>query len=87
MPNPDGTADRIRIELLRPVAWLEAMNVSMGNISFSVMAIVRGVIAGSLLFWLGRWSNDQTAVFMPLLSSSQPFTCSGERDQPGADLH
>ena len=41
-------------------AKLSATVVSLGNISFSAMALVRGVIAGSLLFWLGRWSNDHS---------------------------
>ncbi len=38
--------------------------VNLGNISFSVMSLVRGVIAGSLLFWLGRWSNDQSNAYI-----------------------
>jgi potassium efflux system protein len=38
--------------------------VSLGNISFSVLAILRGVIAGSLLFWLGQWSNSQSAAYI-----------------------
>ena len=38
--------------------------IELGNISFSVMALVRGIIAGSILFWLGRWSNDQTGTYI-----------------------
>ncbi|MEL7211043.1 MAG: mechanosensitive ion channel domain-containing protein [Pseudomonadota bacterium] len=38
--------------------------VQLGNISFSVMSLVRGAIAGSLLFWLGRWSNDQSSAYI-----------------------
>ena len=38
--------------------------VGVGNIQFSLMAIVRGVIAGSLLFWLGQWSNGQTSAMI-----------------------
>lgn len=45
-------------------AKLSATVISLGNISFSIMAIVRGLIAGSLLFWLGRWSNDQSSSFI-----------------------
>ena len=38
--------------LLQPVStWLESLTIEMGNITFSVMALVRGLIAGSLLFW------------------------------------
>ena len=40
------------------------MTVSLGNISFSAMALVRGVISGGILFWLGRWSNDQSASYI-----------------------
>lgn len=43
---------------------LEATRVSLGNINFSVLAIVRGVIAGSLLFWLGQWSNSQSSAYI-----------------------
>lgn len=45
-------------------AKLNATVVQLGNISFSVMALVRGVIAGALLFWLGRWSNEQSTAFI-----------------------
>ena len=38
--------------------------VSLGNISFSALALVRGIIAGSLLFWLGQWSNSQSASYI-----------------------
>jgi small-conductance mechanosensitive channel len=33
--------------------------VGVGNSQFSLISIVRGVIAGSLLFWLGQWSNNK----------------------------
>jgi len=53
------------VGLLDPiVARLEASIIELGNISFSVMSLVRGLIAGSILFWLGRWSNDQSAAFI-----------------------
>ncbi|MDG1863415.1 MAG: mechanosensitive ion channel [Yoonia sp.] len=38
--------------------------VSIGNINFSVLALVRGIIAGSLLFWLGHWSNSQSVAYI-----------------------
>lgn len=55
-------------------AKLSATVVSLGNISFSVMALVRGLIAGSLLFWLGRWSNDQSAEFIEKQQEMRPAT-------------
>ena len=38
--------------------------VGVGNIQFSLISIVRGVIFGALLFWLGQWSNVQTATMI-----------------------
>lgn len=38
--------------------------VSFGNISFSAMALVRGIIAGSLLFRFGAWSNSQSTTYI-----------------------
>jgi small-conductance mechanosensitive channel len=38
--------------------------VAIGNINFSVLAIIRGLIAGSLLFWLGHWSNSQSTIYI-----------------------
>ena len=48
--------------------------INLGNISFSVMALVRGVIAGSILFWLGRWSNDQSTAFIQRQKEMPPAT-------------
>ncbi len=53
---------------------LNTMTVSMGNIEFSVMSILRGVIAGSILFWLGRWSNDQTGTYIRRQEEMTPAT-------------
>ncbi len=46
------------------VAALAGTVVSLGNISFSALALVRGLIAGSLLFWLGQWSNSQSVAYI-----------------------
>lgn len=59
--------------LLDPlVARLNEMTVTLGNISFSVMSLVRGVIAGGILFWLGGWSNRQTAQFIENQKDMRP---------------
>lgn len=51
--------------ILDPVlVGLAETQVNIGNISFSLLAIVRGVIAGSLLFWLGQWSNTQSVAYI-----------------------
>lgn len=53
-------------------AQLTATEVAIGNIKFSVMAIVRGLIAGSLLFWLGGWSNKQSTSFISKQDEMRP---------------
>ncbi|WP_417603983.1 mechanosensitive ion channel family protein [Primorskyibacter flagellatus] len=55
-------------------AQLNAMTIQMGNITFSVMALVRGLIAGALLFWLGRWSNDQSSAYLQKQEELRPAT-------------
>lgn len=55
-------------------AKLSATTVGLGNIQFSLMALVRGMIAGSVLFWLGRWSNDQSAAFLSKQEEMRPAT-------------
>ena len=51
--------------ILDPVViGLSETRVSIGNIGFSLLAVVRGVIAGSLLFWIGHWSNTQSANYI-----------------------
>ena len=48
--------------------------ISLGNISFSVMALFRGIIAGAVLFWLGRWSNDQSSNLIHNQEAMPPAT-------------
>ncbi len=55
-------------------ARLSEMTVQLGNISFSLMALVRGLIAGSLLFWFGRWSKDQSSAMISKNEELRPAT-------------
>lgn len=55
-------------------AWLNGMNVSLGNILFTAMALISGAIAGSLLFWLGSWSNRQSADYIKAQPALRPAT-------------
>ncbi|MEM7440938.1 MAG: mechanosensitive ion channel domain-containing protein [Pseudomonadota bacterium] len=48
--------------------------VAVGNISFTLLSVVRGVIFGALLFWLGRWSNDQTSTYIKQQEEMRPAT-------------
>ena len=51
--------------VLDPVmAGLADTGVSIGNINFSVLAVVCGIMVGSLLFWLGHWSNSQSVAYI-----------------------
>ena len=54
--------------------FLTETSLGVGNISFSLMAIFRGVVAGSILFWLGRWSNDQSSSFINKQQEMRPAT-------------
>jgi len=46
--------------------------VGVGNIQFSIITVVRGVIAGALLFWLGQWSNNQTTAIIERNEEMRP---------------
>jgi small-conductance mechanosensitive channel len=59
--------------LLDPVmVWLDGTVVALGNIRFSVLALIRGAIAGSLLFWLGSWSNRQSTAYIGQQQAMRP---------------
>lgn len=45
-------------------AFLTDTMVQLGNIQFSLMAVVRGIVAGGLIFWLGSWSNQQSTTYL-----------------------
>ncbi|MEO0703050.1 MAG: mechanosensitive ion channel domain-containing protein [Pseudomonadota bacterium] len=63
------------VGLLEPfTAWLAGTVIALGNIQFSLLAVVRGLIAGSLLFWLGRWSNTQSASYIAKQKELRPAT-------------
>ncbi len=48
--------------------------VELGNIQFSALSLIRGLIAGSLLFWLGSWSNRQSASYIKARQELRPAT-------------
>lgn len=54
--------------------YLNATVVSIGNIKFSIMALIRAGITGSLLFWLGRWSNERTTTYIGKQEELRPAT-------------
>jgi len=38
--------------------------IGIGNIGFSVLALIRAVVVGGVLFWLGQWSNSHSTAFI-----------------------
>jgi potassium-dependent mechanosensitive channel len=53
---------------------LDETVVALGNIRFSVLSLIRGAIAGSLLSWMGSWSNRQSAVYIKKQDELRPAT-------------
>ncbi len=51
---------------------LTTTTVGVGNIQFTIMSVVRGLIAGSLLFWFGQWSNSQTTAIIAKNEDMRP---------------
>ena len=45
-------------------AKLETTVVPLGNMSFNLLWLIQGIVAGGLIFWLGRWSNDQSSSYI-----------------------
>jgi len=56
------------------VGYLTVTKISLGNISFSIISLVRGVVAGAILFWLGRWSNEQSTTYIEAQEEMRPAT-------------
>ncbi len=54
--------------------WLDEAQVSLGNIRFSALALIRGGIAAAVLFWLGGWSNRQSAEYIRAQEELRPAT-------------
>ncbi|MBN8629529.1 MAG: mechanosensitive ion channel [Rhodobacterales bacterium] len=55
-------------------AALNEAQVNLGNIQFTALALIRGLIAGSLLFWLGTWSNRQSVGYIKAQPDLRPAT-------------
>ena len=61
--------------LLDPVMLkLSQTIIGAGNIQFSVLSVIRGVIAGSVLFWLGGWSTGQSRTYIVAQDAMRPAT-------------
>jgi potassium-dependent mechanosensitive channel len=82
---PDGLPRLLGKFVLVPVAGLHALGlldgittyldetvVALGTIQFSLAALIRGAVAGAVLFWLGAWSNRQTSGFIVKQEAMRP---------------
>lgn len=60
---------------LTPVATqLEATVVPLGNLSFNLLWALQFIVVGGVIFWLGRWSNDQSTQFISAQEEMPPAT-------------
>ncbi|GAA6181720.1 MULTISPECIES: mechanosensitive ion channel family protein [unclassified Shimia] len=59
--------------LLEPaMGYLDATVVPLGNLSFSILFAIRFVVVAGAIFWLGRWSNDQSSQFIKNQEEMRP---------------
>ena len=63
------------VGLLAPVtARLESTVLPLGNLSFDLLDVIRFAVVGGIIFWLGRWSNDQSASLIKKQEDMRPAT-------------
>jgi small-conductance mechanosensitive channel len=53
---------------------LDGAVVPLGNLSFSLLDLIRFVVVGGVIFWLGRWSNDQSVNLIQKQEAMRPAT-------------
>lgn len=62
-----GLLDLVQVRLSETI-------IPLGNLSFSLLSLVRFIIVGGIIFWLGRWSNDQSAALIKKQEDMRPAT-------------
>ena len=63
------------VGLLDPVSdRLHEVRVELGDIRFTLMGLIRGMIAGALLFWAGAWSNRHSETYIKRQDDLRPAT-------------
>ncbi len=61
--------------LLTPItAKLRETVVPLGNMSFDLLWLLQGVAVTGVIFWIGRWSNDQSASYLSKQQDMRPAT-------------
>lgn len=54
------------------MAKMDETVVPLGNLSFSLLFLVRFAVVAGAIFWLGRWSNEQSATFIKSQQEMRP---------------
>ncbi len=54
--------------------WLSSTVVPLGNMSFDLLWLLKAIVLSIIMFWLGRWSNDQSASFIQKQEEMPPAT-------------
>ena len=63
------------VGLLDPVSdRLAGIRIELGDIRFDLLALIRGTIAGALLFWAGSWSNRRSEDYIKRQDDLRPAT-------------
>lgn len=61
--------------LIEPArVWLDSVVVPLGNLSFSLLWLVKLLFIGGVIFTLGRWSNAQSTQFITSQQELRPAT-------------
>ncbi len=55
-------------------ARLQATVVPLGNLSFNLLWLLQFLVVGGVIFWLGRWSNEQSTGFISKQNEMPPAT-------------
>jgi potassium efflux system protein len=53
-------------------ARLQATVVPLGNLSFNLLWLLQFLVVGGVIFWLGRWSNEQSTGFISKQNEMPP---------------
>ena len=53
---------------------LRSTVVPLGNLSFDLLWLIQFVVVGGVIFWLGRWSNDQSTGLINQQPDMEPAT-------------
>lgn len=55
-------------------AQMQATVVPLGNLSFDLLWLVQLIVLGAVVFWFGRWSNDQSTTYISAQEDLRPAT-------------